>query len=152
MSKMDWQIVRHSQSRKSIGAVGFIGDKIAIIAAFYEDKDHNHDGQVQMKERFVFPLFSFKGKAVAEVAQHAFADPDIFMRDPSIYNIRGKALSQFGASMTKEAVYKIYFSTMIKVGVGRLVAELGTNTVKAFIIKNGLDKAVEAAYKKSVGL
>lgn len=148
---IEWKIVHDSWTKKPIGAVGFIGDDIAVIAAFYADKDHDKDGKVGLKEH-LSSFFSLKNKAIAEVATHAYADPSIAIRDPSIYNLRGKLVSQFGAGMVGEAAFKIYLSTAIKVGVGRLAAELGAGAVKSFVIKNGLEKAVEAVYKRSVGL
>lgn len=148
---IDWKIVRNSWTNKPIGAVGFIGNELAVITAFYEDKDANQDGSVGIGER-VFSMFSMKGRAVAEVASHAYADPDILMRDPSLYNLRGKLLVNFASGLVKEGIYKAWFSVSVGRAAGAIAGLVTQNAVKSFVIKKGLEKAVEAAYKQSVGV
>ena len=146
---VDWVTVK-SRSNKPIGMIGFIGDRIAVVAAFFEDKDWNHDGAVDVKERFL-SLFSLKGKAVTEVVNRAYDDPTIMMRDPSIYRLRGQMTAEFTAGMAKEGVYKAWLSMHVGRAAGALASTLGTNAVKSFVIKKGMEKAVEATYMKSIG-
>ena len=146
---IDWKIVRHSRSREPIGALGFIGDEIAVVTAFFEDKDWNRDGRIDLKERFLSP-FTMKGKALAEVASQAYADPDILVRDPSIQRWRGQLLVQFANGMLAEGVYKAYFSMAIGKAAGAVAGAMTQHAVKAFVVKKGLEKAVQEAYRHSV--
>lgn len=147
---IDWKVVSNSYTNKPIGMVGFIDEKIAVIAAFFEDKDWNQDGKVDLKER-ALSLFSLKGKAVAEVANHAYADPEIAMRDPSIYNLRGQLTAQFAAGMVQEGMYKAWMSMHVGRAAGAVAGVLTQSAVKSFVIRKGLEKAVEAAYSSSMG-
>ncbi len=148
---IDWMLVKNSWTNKPIGAVGFIDDQLAIITAFYEDKDANQDGKISLTEK-VFAFGNMKGKAVAEVVNHAYANPDILMRDASLNGLRGQLTVQFASGLLAEGVYRAYFS----LGVGKLAGAIGaavaSNAVKSFVIKKGLEKAVESAYRQSMGI
>ncbi|KJS19612.1 MAG: hypothetical protein VR78_03065 [Hoeflea sp. BRH_c9] len=148
---IDWMIVKDSYTAKPIGAVGFIDDKIAVITAFFDDLDANKDGTVQFYER-ASSLFSRSGGAVAEVASHAYADPDILMRDPSLYNLRGKLLVQFATGLLAEGVYTAYFSRAIGMAAGAIGNQISQNAVKSFVIKKGMETAVKAAFKKAMAI
>ncbi|MCK9543477.1 MAG: hypothetical protein M0R03_15760 [Novosphingobium sp.] len=148
---LEWKIVRDSWNRKPIGAVGFLGDEIATIVAFHDDKDANEDGTVEAHERFL-SLFSMKGRAVAKVASHAYADPDILMRDSSISQWRGKLLTAFASGLIVEGIYKSYFAFGISRAAGALAGAVTSNTIKSYVIKKSLEKTVEKAYKASMGL
>ncbi len=147
---IDWNVVRHSTTRKPIGALGFIDDKIAVITAFFEDKDWDNDGRVDKKERFL-SMFTMKHRALAEVANQAYADPDILIRDPYIYNLRGQLTVQFASGLILEGIYKVYFSASISRAAGAAAGLITQNAVKSFLIKKGMEKAVETAYKASIG-
>lgn len=148
---IDWMIVKNSWTQKPIGAVGFIDDKLAVITAFFEDKDANQDGKIGLPEK-VFAFGNMKGRAVAEVANHAYADPAILMRDASIYLLRGQLTVQFAAGLLAEGIYKTYFSIGVGKVAGAIAGALTTNAVKSFVVKKGLEKAVETAYRKSMGI
>jgi hypothetical protein len=143
---MEWKIVRNSWTNKPIGAVGFVGDEVAVIASFYEDKDFNEDGEIDLKEKFLM-MFSMKGRAIASVATHAYADPDILIRDPSFGAMRGEALTTFAAGLVAEGVYKVYFSRAVGTAAGAVAGQITQNAVKAFIIKKTLASAVKKAYE-----
>lgn len=147
---IDWKIVNDSWNGKPIGAVGFIGDEIVTIIAFFEDKDADEDGKVEVHER-IFSMFTMQGRAVAKVASHAYADPDILMRDPSIGHWRGKLLTQFASGLLAEGIYKAWFAIGVGQASGAIAQSITANAIKSFVIKKGLEKAVEAAYRKSVG-
>ncbi len=148
---IEWMIVKNSWTKKPIGAVGFVGDRLAVITAFFEDKDADQDGKVSLGER-VFAFGSMKGRAVAEVANHAYADPNILMRDASLYGLRGQLTVQFAAGLLAEGIYKAYFSMGIGKVAGALAGMITSNAVKSFVIKKGLEKAVEKAYRESLGI
>jgi hypothetical protein len=146
---MDWMLVKDSWTNKPIGAVGFVGNSLAVIVAFYADKDADKDGKVEFHEK-LFSFGSMKGKAVAEVANHAYADPDILMRDPSLYNLRGQLTVQFASGLLIEGVYKAYFARSVSKLAGVLAGAATTNVVQSFVVKKGLEKAVEKAYRESL--
>jgi len=144
-------IVKNSWTKKPIGAVGFVDGKLAVITAFFEDKDADQDGKVGLGER-LFAFGNMKGKAVAEVVNHAYADPDILMRDAAIYQLRGQLTVQFAAGLLAEGIYKTYFSMGIGKVAGAIAGALTGNAVKSFVVKKGLEKAVEKAYRESMGI
>lgn len=146
---MDWKIVKNSWTQKPIGAVGFVGNEVALLASFYEDKDFNEDGNVDLSERFLM-MFSMRGRAAASVATHAYADPEILMRDPSFGQMRGRAVTNFAAGLVAEGVYKVYFSRGVASAAGAVANQITQNAVKSFRIKKGLEAAVKRAYEAGV--
>lgn len=148
---LDWMIVQNSWTKKTIGALGYIGDDLAVITAFYDDKDANADGKLSFSEKYL-SMFTMKGRALAEVANHAYADPDILMRDPSLYNLRGQLTVAFASGLVAEGIYKAWFGYSISRLSGAVAGALTQSAVKSFVIKKGLEKAVESAYKASIGL
>ncbi|MCU0827657.1 MAG: hypothetical protein MUE52_09680 [Tabrizicola sp.] len=148
---IEWIIVKNSWTKKPIGALGYIGSELAIITAFFEDKDANKDGKVSLSER-IFSFGDMKGAALAEVANHAYADPEVLMRDPAIYRLRGELTVKFAAGLLAEGIYKTYFSMGVGKVAGAIAGAITTNLVKSYVIKTGLEKAVEKAYKESLGV
>ncbi|MEQ5786448.1 hypothetical protein J3454_00930 [Erythrobacter sp. NFXS35] len=146
---MEWKIVKNSWTKKPIGAVGFIGDEVAVLASFHEDKDFNEDGTVDLKEKF-FSMFSMRGRAAASVATHAYADPDILMRDPSFGAMRGRAVVNFATGLVAEGVYKVYFSRGVSAAAGAVAGQVTQNAVKSFIVKKSLAGAVKKAYEAGI--
>jgi len=147
---IDWVIVKDRDGKTPIGAVGFVGDTITVISAFYDDKDWNHDGKVDLKER-VFSIFSLKGKALAEVVSRAYEDPDIMIRDTSIGQWRGKLLTQFAGGMIVEGAYKVWMSFAVSQAAGAVAGQITQNAIKSFVIKKGMEQAVKKAYMESMG-
>lgn len=148
---IDWMLVQDSviKKKKIIGAVGFIGDKISVIASFYEDRDLNEDGKVSFGEWVQSKImFSMQGRAVAHVAAQAYADPDILMRDPTLYNWRGKLLTKFASGLINEGIYKVYFQDGISSLTGSIAKSLTSSTIKSFFIKKGMEKAIEDLYMR----
>jgi hypothetical protein len=145
---LEWKLVYKPRTYKPIGAVGFNGDDIVVIAAFYEDKDWDDDGKVSLLERFV-PIFSGKGRAIAEVVTAAYSDPDIMIRDPSIRQWYGNAIVNFANGMIVEGIYKVYFSQAIGMAAGSVAGSITQNTVKSYLIKKGLETTVKQLYMKT---
>lgn len=147
---MDWMLVKDSWTREPIGAIGFIGDEAAVIASFHEDKDFNQDGSVAAAERVFTSLFSMKGRAAAKVASHAYADPDILMRDPGLGALRGKILTQFASGLVADGIYAAYFSMGVSKAAGALAGSISKSAIKSFIIKKGMESAVKNTYRAAV--
>jgi hypothetical protein len=146
---IDWVIVKDRDFRTPIGALGFIGDEIVVVTAFYADKDWNHDGKVDLKERFL-SIFGMKGKALFEVASRAYDDPDIAIRDPTIRQWQGRLLTTFAAGMIIEGVYKSYMAFGISQAASAVAAKITQNMIMAVVVKKGMEKAVELAFKESM--
>ena len=54
-------IVNDRGGKKPIGSVGFIGDTLSLIVAFYDDRDWDHSGKVELSQK-VFSFFRWKAK------------------------------------------------------------------------------------------
>ena len=143
---LEWKLVYERGTRKPIGAVGFKGDEIAVITAFYEDKDWNNDRKVSLIERFGM-VFSGNGRAMAEVVTAAYSDPDIMIRDPSIRQWYGKAFVNFANGMIVEGIYKVYFARAIGQAAGGIAGSITQDTIKSYLIKKGLEATVKQMYQ-----
>ena len=146
---MDWVIVKDTWNHKPIGAVGFVGDEVAVVTAFYHDKDANEDGKVSFKEK-IFSFGPMGGRAVTKVANHAYANPDILMRDPSFGQLRGRITTKFATGLLAEGVYRVYFSQAIGRVSGAVASQFASGAVQSFVIKKGLETAVKKAYQSAV--
>lgn len=145
---MDWVIVRQTRTRKPIGAIGFLDDKIAVVETFYEDKDWDHDSSVSVIERFG-SVFSLEGKALTEVLGGAVGDPDILMRDQTVRHLHGQAVVNFATGMITEGIYAAYFKLSVsKIATGA-AAQLARGAAARFFIRKGMENAVKKAYLKA---
>ena len=143
---MEWKSVKHSRSRKPIGAIGFLNNKIAAVATYYSDKDWDHDGKVSAKERFG-SMFGLGGKAYVEVLTQAYSDPDLFMKDPNgMRQFHGNAVTQFASGMMLDGIYITYFKMGISQACGALAANLVKGSATRFVVRKGMEQAVKRAY------
>jgi hypothetical protein len=150
---IEWVPVTGNTGRR-IGAVGFIGERVAVAVAFYDDADADQDGSVSLAERAVATLFgrivSLKGKAITEVVMAARNDPDIMIRDPSYRTEAAKQFLDFATGLVFDALYTVYFSRGVKslaTGTAGLVAD---GVVRQYVIRKGMEKAVKAAYDAAI--
>lgn len=142
---MDWMIVKHSYKHNPIGALGYIDNKIAVVSTFYDDKDLDNDGEISLAERF-FSLFSMRGRALAEVLSQAKADPDIFMRDPSLQQLQGEAIVNFASGMIMEGIYISYFKMGVSQASSAVAGSLVSGTATRFVVRKGMEATVKRAY------
>lgn len=146
---IDWKLVKHARTGKFIGAIGFIGEKIATVATFYPDKDWNHDGQVDFKEKFL-STFGLTGKALTEVLTQAHGNPDLYMRDPNgLRQLHGRSVQQFATGMAIEGIYKTYFKMGVGQSCGALASQLVKGNFAKFFIRKGMERMVKEVYKKT---
>jgi len=132
-----------------IGAIGFLGNDIAAVVSFYEDKDWDHDGEVSLGERFG-SFFSMKGAAYLRVLTAAYANPDIMMRDSSLRAMQGQATVSFASGMISEGVYKAYFGVGVTMVAGGIAKSLTSSMVKQLVIKKSMEKAAKEAFSATV--
>jgi hypothetical protein len=144
---IDWYVVTGSDGKK-IGALGFIGDKVAIIAAFYDDRDGDEDGNVSWGEAvvaFLSPL-SLKGRAVTEVAMAARNDIDVISKDPSFYQESARMFIGFAGNLIKDGIYTVYFSQAVSALAGQVAGAVTSSIIKQFVIRKGFEAAVRKVY------
>lgn len=139
---------------KPIGAVGFLGDKVVAVVAFYDDRDGNQDGTVSGLETAVSFLSPIKvdGRGVAEVAMQARVDMDVIMRDPSFAPAAQKMFMEFAAGLAVQGVYAAYFARGVKM-VGKGVARQITNgMVKQLVLRKGFEATAKNAILSGTGV
>ena len=146
---MEWILVRHSKTGIEIGALGFLGNKIAAATTFYSDKDWNNDGKVSITERLT-GFGSSEGKAMTELLTQAMGDPNILMRDTTLKQLHGRAVVQFASGMMMEAIYIAYFKKAVGKSLGKLAETLVNGPATRFVIRKGMEQAVRKAYQSSI--
>ena len=143
---IEWVAVKKWKP-EPIGAVGFIGNNLVAIVAFYDDADADKSGGVSAGEWIASKvLFDLKGMNVTEVAMQARVEPDILLRDQSIDTIAKNMFVHFASGLVVQGVYKVYFSRGVKL-VGSAVAKTITNNmVKQLVIRKRFESAVKDAF------
>lgn len=147
-NSVSWKIVKDSFSGKEIGALCIIDGNVAGVASFYADKDANQDGKVSSKEwisAFVFPV-GLDGRAAAYVATQAYADPDLLIEHPELYNVRGDLIASFGGRMVIDGIYAVYFKRPVSSLGSGIAARITSDTVKAFAIRKGFEATIKKAF------
>ena len=147
---IDWTVI--DKFGKQIGAVGFIGDKAAVVAAFYDDYDGNKDGKVGWGERIVGKLspLSLHGSAITEVAMQARVEMDVVMRDPSFQSVAVDLFLNFAKGLILDGIYAVYFSQGVSAIAKPIAGRLVSNIVVQFSIRKGMEGAVKKAYNEVV--
>jgi hypothetical protein len=148
---LDWYVVKGFG--KPIGALGFIDDRVAVIASFYDDRDGNRDGKVSIPERvasFVSPL-KINGIAVVEVAMAARFDMEVIQRDPDFCMDAVNLWLKFTKGLVIDGVYTAWMGVSINKAAGAVAKGLTGGLVKRFIVKKGMEAAVKMALKKAMG-
>lgn len=147
MADIEWVIV--DRFSRPIGALGFIDNKVAIIASFHDDRDGNRDGRVSLGENVVSRLspIGMKGKAVAEVAMQARGDPSVAERDPEFRQVSAQIFVNFAANMVADGIYAAYFARGVRGASGAVAKGITDSTIKQFVIRKGMETAVKRAYE-----
>jgi hypothetical protein len=149
---LDWYVVKDNRG-KPLGALGFLGDSVAVITSFYDDRDANRDGRVSIPERVVgliSPLGT-KGIAVTEVAMAARFDMDVLERDPEFHNVAIHMWLNFSRNLVIDGAYAAWFSLGVNQTAGAIAKSVTGNLVKQFVIRKGMESTVKYAVKKSLG-
>lgn len=152
MAELEWVSIKNL-GPEPIGAIGFIGNNVVAVIAFYDDKDANQDGKVSLGERVISSLspISVEGRNVTEVAMTARVDRDITRRDASIDQMAKQMHLQFFSGLVMEGFYTVYFARGVKM-TGKGVAKLITNNmVKELVIRKGFEAAVKKAFLNATG-
>jgi len=149
---LGWIIIEDFAKRE-IGAIGFIGNKAAVVASFYEDADGNMDGEVSTTEWIVSKIspIGIGGIGVTRVAMAARHEMDVVLRDPGFNQMAMNIFSSFASGLVADGVYAVYFSRGVSSVAKGIAGRAATGMVKQFAIKKGMEKAVKEAYKSGVG-
>jgi hypothetical protein len=148
--QIEWAVVQKFQ--KNIGAFGFIGDKVAIIAAFYDSKDANKDGKVSLSERivsFISPI-KFEKAALVEVVEQGRVDTDALIRDPNFATERAALLVNFANGMIVDGIYASYLKMPVGRAAGEIAGRIVTGAVAQFFIRKGMEATVKKIYDEAV--
>ncbi|GEM_PF-869007 len=150
MAKIEWVTIK-KWGPEPIGAIGFIGNDVVAVVAFFDDRDGDKDGDVSLFERVAFKLspVSMKGGNVVEVAMQARVDMDVIMRDPSFNQVAMQMFVKFAHGLVMDGIYAAYFSRGVSM-TGKGVAKMITSSmVKGFVIRKGFESAVKKAFKEA---
>jgi len=148
---IEWIVVK-GFGGKEIGAVGFINNKVSIIASYYDDNDLNEDGKVSITEWIACKVMPLKltGSGVAHVAMQARVTPEILLKDPSIDRIAKNLYLNFSKGLVADGIYAVYFSK----GVGRVSKAVANGAtkglIKQYVIRKGMEASIKALYKSSI--
>lgn len=151
---IDWYIVKLDGNTKPLGALGFVNDKVAVVASFYDDRDGNEDGSVSVPERvvsFLSPV-RLEGRAVVKVAMAARLDLDVLERDPEFHTTAVNLWLNFARGLVKDGMYAAWMGVSVNIGCGIVAKQLADKLVKQFVIKKGMELIVKKAIKKAAGL
>ena len=145
--KMDWIIIENFG--KQIGAIGFIGDKAAVVVSFYDDNDGNQDGKVSWGEWLAAKIspVGLTGKATVEVAMAARVEMDVIMRDPTFGSMAMNMYLNFAKGLIADGIYAAYFSRGVSAIAKPMAGRIATNIVAQFVVRKGMESAVKAAYQ-----
>jgi hypothetical protein len=148
---IEWVPVNGRGGRR-IGALGFIGDSVAVISAFYDDRDGDQDGRVSWGEAVVSFMSPIKlnGRSITEVAMAARGDPDIMLRDPSFSQEAARLFVAFASNLIKDGLYTVYFSRAVKSAGAGIATSVADGMVKQFVVRKGFEATVKKAYDKAM--
>lgn len=148
VDSMDWIIITDIANRE-IGAIGFVENRAAVVASFYDDRDANKDGQVSWGEAAVSALspVSLKGSAVTEVAMAARYDMRVLERDASFGEEAMRIYLHFAAGLVADGIYAAYFARGVKAAAGAVAGRITGNAIRQFAIRKGMGAAVKRAYE-----
>jgi hypothetical protein len=151
VDEIKWIVIEGSGG-KEIGAIGFIGNKVAVISSFYEDLDGNQDGKVGWGEWLAakFSPLSLDGKAVVEVAMAARYDMRVLEKDPGFAQDAAQMFVQFAAGLVADGLYAAYFSRGVSALTKPIAGRITSNIVAQFVLRKGMEKSVKAIYDRSM--
>jgi hypothetical protein len=148
---VDWMIIKGLANRE-IGALGFINNRVAIIAAFYDDRDGNMDGVVSWTEAIaavIFPI-SIKNSAVMTVAIQAQVDDDVYSRDPDFKIVVDHMFQNFALGLIADGVYAVYFGQAISSLIKPIAGRIARNVIVQYAIRKGMEATVKRLYDSGV--
>lgn len=149
MSDISWIVI---EKYKEIGAIGFIGNKAAVITAFYDDYDGNQDGTVGWFEWGVGKLgfVSVKNSAVTEVAMAARHDMRVMRKDSGFAEEAGEMFLAFAAGLVSDGLYTAYFSRAVSPLIKTIAGRITSNVVAQYVISKKMNKEVRKIYDKAM--
>lgn len=146
MADLTWYPIEEAFSTKIIGAAAYEGDKLAVVTAFYDDKDMDSSGDLDFLERF--NPFGMNGRAIAACFTGLKSNPDLWQKDPNAVNTGwGSAFVSFATGLAADGIYMVYFNHAVQKVAGLAAQGLTGNPVKSFVIRKGMEQTVKSAYR-----
>lgn len=151
-NQMEWKEVHDSISRKEIGALCIVDGTVVAVASFIDDRDGNHDGEVSRGEKFAsfISFMRLNGRAAVYVASQAYADPDLLVAHPELYNVRGQLVAKFGARAVMDGVYAAYFKRPVSMLGKGVASRLTSSAIKSFAIRKGFESQAKKAFQAAM--
>lgn len=149
--RLEWIIITDIADRE-IGAIGFLGDRAAVVASFYDDRDGDMDGRVSWGEAIASTLspISLKNKAVTTVAMAARYDMRVLERDASFAQEAARMYLHFAAGLVADGIYAAYFARGVSAAAGSVAGRITSSGIKRFALRKGMEAAVKRAYETAV--
>lgn len=143
---IDW-IVIDEYPGKPIGAVGFIGNEAAIIAAFYDAYDTDQDGKVSWTEWGIswIPGLNVDAYEITKVAMTARVNQKVLKRDGNFFQLANNIYLKFATGLISEGIYKAYLGRAVSDAGAKIAGVLAEDLVKQYLIKKGFGYAVKKA-------
>jgi hypothetical protein len=149
---LDWVLIKKF-GPEPIGAVGFLGDEVVAVIAFYDDLDGNRDGKVSWFEWGVGKIspVQLEGRNVTEVAMQARVEWDVISRDSGFPQVAAQMFTSFARGLIIDGIYAAYFARGIGMAGGGIAKTVTSGMVKEFVVKKGFEIAVKKAFMAGVG-
>lgn len=153
MSQQIEHIIITDHQGREIGSVGFLGNEVAVITAFYEDSDGNLDGSVGFLETIWdwFGPVSTENRAVTTVAQFARLDERVYGRDAGFDQVARQLFYNFARGLLIDGAYEVYLSGAVADLVAQFTHRIPTQIVRGFIVRKGLEDKVKEIFDAAIG-
>lgn len=143
---IDWIVIDEYRG-KPIGAIGFVGNDAAVIAAFYDAYDTDQDGKVSWTEWGIswIPGLNVDDYEITKVAMTARVNQKVLKRDSGFPQLANNIYLNFASGLISEGVYKAYMGRAISAGGTIIAGVLSEDLVKRYLIKKAFGYAVKKA-------
>ena len=150
--ELDWYVVRAIDERLPIGALGFVGNQLAIIVAFFDDQDGDKNGRVSIGEFVVSRIIPFRitGRNIVEVVIAAKDDVKVNERDPEFKRTATKLFLSYFSGLIVDGAYTAWLGVSINRASGIVARQISAGLVKQFVIKKGMEGVVREMYRKAM--
>ncbi|WP_157775748.1 hypothetical protein [Hartmannibacter diazotrophicus] len=132
-------------SRIDIGAVGFSGNKAVAIASFFDPRDGNYDGKVNLLECMAghIPNLALEQRAIMQIAEFASINSEVISRDADFAMNANHLFVKYGMELTVNAIYSWYIDRNIK-SIGATFTRNGKKSmIKCIAVRKGLEHIVK---------
>ena len=140
---LDWVIIRYRSMK--IGAIGFVGNRAAVIASFFKPNDYNRDGEVSILERLtglIGPI-NAEGLGVVEIVQAAKCHEGVYTRDETFELMANRMALHFFSQVVVEGAFSAWLYRSLRAVDASIPALAAGASVKQMIIRKGMKPVVK---------